>query len=104
MVLAAELNAGDTAWVLTAAALVLFMTPGLAFFYGGMVRGKDVLGMLLQNEFCIALCTILWAFVAFSLAFGESHVGLIGSFDLVGLKGLFSGSVPGFEALTIPAL
>jgi len=104
MVLAAELNAGDTAWVLTAAALVLFMTPGLAFFYGGMVRGKNVLGMLMQNVFCMGLVSVLWAFVVFSLAFGKSHGGVIGGFDLVGLKGLFSGTVPGFEALTIPAL
>ncbi|MCU1449823.1 MAG: ammonium transporter [Acidimicrobiales bacterium] len=103
MVLGA-LNAGDTAWVLAAAALVLFMTPGLAFFYGGMVRGKNVLGMLMQNVFCMGLVSVLWAFVAFSLAFGKDHGGLIGSFDLVGLKGLFSGTIPGFEALTIPAL
>src|SRR5438046_10735686 len=92
---AAKIDAGDTAWVLAAAALVLFMTPGLAFFYGGMVRGKNVLGMLMQNVFCMGLVSVLWAFVAFSLAFGESHGGLIGSFDLVGLKGLFSGTVPG---------
>jgi ammonium transporter, Amt family len=98
------LNAGDTAWVLAAAALVLFMTPGLAFFYGGMVRGKNVLGMLMQNVFCMGLVSVLWAFVAFSLAFGKDHGGLIGGFDLVGLKGLFSGTIPGFEALTIPAL
>jgi ammonium transporter, Amt family len=100
----AALNAGDTAWVLAASALVLFMTPGLAFFYGGMVRGKNVLGMLMQNVFCMGLVSVLWAFVAFSLAFGKDHHGLIGGFDLVGLKGLFSGSVPGLEALTIPAL
>src|SRR5437868_847986 len=101
---AAELNAGDTAWVLAAAALVLFMTPGLAFFYGGMVRGKNVLGMLMQNVFCMGLVSVLWAFVAFSLAFGKDHGGLIGGFDLVGLKGLFSGNIPGLEALTVPAL
>src|SRR3954466_7658916 len=103
MVLGA-LNAGDTAWVLAAAALVLFMTPGLAFFYGGMVRGKNVLGMLMQNVFCMGLVSVLWAFVAFSLAFGKDHGGVIGGFDLVGLKGLFSGTIPGFETLAIPAL
>src|SRR3954453_5406759 len=104
MVLGAELNAGDTAWVMAAAALVLFMTPGLAFFYGGMVRGKNVLGMLMQNVFCMGLVSVLWAFVAFSLAFGKDHGGVIGGFNLVGLKGLFSGTVPGFETLAIPAL
>jgi Amt family ammonium transporter len=101
---AAKIDAGDTAWVLAAAALVLFMTPGLAFFYGGMVRGKNVLGMLMQNVFCMGLVSVLWAFVAFSLAFGKDHGGVIGGFDLVGLKGLFSGTIPGLEALTIPAL
>ncbi|MBV8986305.1 MAG: ammonium transporter [Acidimicrobiia bacterium] len=98
------MDAGDTAWVLASAALVLFMTPGLAFFYGGMVRGKNVLGMLMQNVFCMGLVSVLWAFVAFSLAFGKDHGGLIGGFDFVGLKGLFSGTVPGLQALTIPAL
>ena len=66
-----EVNAGDTAWVLAASALVLFMTPGLAFFYGGMVRGKNVLGMLMQNFFAMGLIGILWAVVGFSLAFGD---------------------------------
>ena len=73
MLLAAKIDAGDTAWVLAASALVLFMTPGLAFFYGGMVRGKNVLGMLMQNVFCMGLVSVLWAFVAFSLAFGKDH-------------------------------
>ena len=99
-----KLDTGDTAWVLAAAALVLFMTPGLALFYGGMVRAKNVLGMLMQNFFSMGLVSVLWALVAFSLAFGQDHGGVIGGFDLVGLKGLFSGTVPAFEALTIPAL
>ena len=55
-----ELDTGDTAWVLTSAALVLFMTPGLALFYGGMVRGKNVLAMLMQNFFAMGLVTVLW--------------------------------------------
>jgi len=69
-----------------------------------MVRGKNVLGMLMQNVFCMGLVSVLWAFVAFSLAFGKDHGGVIGGFDLVGLKGLFSGTVPGLQALTVPAL
>ena len=75
-----EVNAGDTAWVLTASALVLFMTPGLAFFYGGMVRGKNVLGMLMQNFFAMGLIGILWAVVGFSLAFGDAG-GFVGNLD-----------------------
>src|SRR3954468_15856305 len=99
------MNTGDTAWVLVAAALVLFMTPGLALFYGGMVRSKNVLGMLMQNFFAMGLISVIWAVVGFSLAFGSDHGhGLIGDFGLVGLKGLGTGTVPGFEALTIPAL
>ena len=62
---------GNTAWVLASAALVLFMTPGLAFFYGGMVRSKNVLGMLMQNFFAMGLVSVLWALVGFSLAFGR---------------------------------
>ena len=102
-----EIDSGNTAWVLAAAALVLFMTPGLAFFYGGMVRSKNVLGMLMQNFFAMGLVSVLWAVVVFSLAFGPDHGGVIGDFDLVGLKGLFTGGIPAFEgdfALTIPAI
>jgi Amt family ammonium transporter len=102
-----EIDSGNTAWVLAAAALVLFMTPGLAFFYGGMVRAKNVLGMLMQNFFAMGLVSVLWGLVAFSLAFGPDHGGVIGDFDLVGLKGLFTGTVPAFSgdfALTIPAI
>jgi len=65
-----HINAGDTAWVAIAAALVMFMTPGLALFYGGMVRAKNVLAMLMQNVFCLGLVSVLWATVAYSLAFG----------------------------------
>src|SRR4051794_32205753 len=80
------------------------MTPGLAFFYGGMVRSRNVLGMLAQNFFAMGLISVLWAVVVFSLAFGADHGGVIGDFGLAGLKGLATGKVPGFEALTIPAL
>src|SRR5262245_29586344 len=82
-----ELNPGDTAWMLAATALVLFMTPGLALFYGGMVRGKNVLGMLMQNIFAMGLLAVLWAAVAFRLAFGAAgNEGLIGSFDYFWMK------------------
>ncbi len=75
------IDSGATAWVLVSAALVLFMTPGLAFFYGGMVRSKNVLGMLMQNIFAMGLITILWATVGFSLAFGGSGK-YFGNFDV----------------------
>ena len=82
-----ELNPGDTAWMLVATALVLFMTPGLAFFYGGMVRSKNVLGMLMQNFIAMGVIAILWALFGFTLAFGDfGNSGLIGNFDFIGLK------------------
>ena len=79
------MDTGDTAWMLTSTALVLFMTPGLAFFYGGMVRSKNALGMLMYNFFAIGLVAVLWALVAFSLAFGDSGNSLIGNLDHFGL-------------------
>ena len=62
------MNTGDTAWMLMSTALVLFMTPGLAFFYGGMVRSKNVLGMLMQNIFAMGILAILIVFAAGALA------------------------------------
>ena len=98
-----EINAGDTAWVLGATALVLFMTPGLALFYGGMVRSKNVLGIMIQNFACIAVVSIVWALVAYTLAFGPDAGGngLIGKLTFAGLAN-GQDPVPGLEALTIP--
>ena len=79
------MDTGNNAWVLTSAALILFMTPGLAFFYGGMVRSKNVLGMLMQNVFAMGLISVIWAVVGFSLAFGGDS-SLIGNLDYAGLK------------------
>jgi ammonium transporter, Amt family len=82
-----ELDSGNTAWMLAATALVLFMTPGLALFYGGMVRGKNVLGMLMQNIFAMGLMAVVWVAIVFSLAFGDAgNGGFIGNFDYVWLK------------------
>ena len=81
-----ELNTGDTAWVLGASALVLFMTPGLAFFYAGMTRAKSALGMLMLNVYCMGIVPIVWALVAYTLAFSGDWHGLIGDFDFVGLR------------------
>ena len=66
------INAGDTAWMLTATALVLLMTPGLSFFYGGMVDRKNVLSTMLQSFIAMGLVSLLWVTVGFSLAFGDS--------------------------------
>jgi len=104
------MDTGNTAWVLASAGLVLFMTPGLAFFYGGMVRSKNVLGMLMQNFFAMGLVSVLWALFVFSLAFGkDAGGGLVGGLGLAGLKGLghVDRSLPGYVgdlALTVPPL
>ena len=92
------IDTGDTAWVLASTALVLFMTPGLAFFYAGMVRAKHVLAMLMQNFFAMGIVTVLWVLFGYSLAFGGAgNGGIIGNFDFIGLKdmtGAVSGTIP----------
>ena len=74
-----KINGADTAWMLTATALVLLMTPGLAFFYGGMVNKKNVISTMLQSFISMAVITVLWVVVGFSLAFGDSIGGIIGN-------------------------
>ena len=83
---AQALSAANTAWVLAAAALVLFMTPGLGFFYGGFVRSKNVLGTIMQSFIVMGLVGVLWVIVGYSLAFGPDQGGLIGDFSNFGLK------------------
>ena len=104
---AATIDQGATAWVLISIALVAFMTPGLAFFYGGMVRAKNVLGMLMQNIFAMGLISVIWATVGFSLAFGGTGK-YIGNFDFALMKDLATiESLPGYTgdfALVIPVL
>jgi Amt family ammonium transporter len=97
-------NKGDTAWVLISTALVLFMTAGLALFYGGMVRGKNVLGMLMQNLMAMGVIAVLWVAIAFSLSFGDAgNAGWIGNLDYAWLKDVPTGSPPEFFSfLTIP--
>jgi Amt family ammonium transporter len=80
------MNAADTAWVLASSALVLLMTPGLALFYGGMVRNKNVLGTLMQNFIMIGLIGVQWALFGYSLAFGPDVGGIIGSLAWAGLN------------------
>ncbi|MEV6026935.1 ammonium transporter [Streptomyces sp. NPDC052036] len=96
---APALDTGDTAWLLAATALVLLMTPGLALFYGGMVRTKSVLNMLMMSFVSIALVTVVWLAAGYSLAFGDDSAGgLIGGLAHAGMAGLgprsLHGSVP----------
>jgi Amt family ammonium transporter len=74
-----KIDAGDTAWMLTATALVLIMTPGLAFFYGGMVSKKNVLSTMMQSFVCMGVITVIWVIFGFSLAFGDSVGGFFGN-------------------------
>ncbi|WP_280273564.1 ammonium transporter [Nocardia wallacei] len=96
-----EPNTGDTAWMLASSALVLLMTPGLAFFYGGMVRGKNVLNMIMMSISAMGLVTVLWSLYGFSLAFGDDKGNLFGDpGQYFGLKSVFGGS---YLATTDPA-
>ncbi len=90
-------NTGDTAWLLTSCALVLLMAPGLAFFYGGMVRAKSVLNMMMMTFGALALVSIVWVLVGYSLAFGNDvGGGLLGDpAQFFGLRGLLDGTVGG---------
>jgi ammonium transporter, Amt family len=96
---APAISAGDTAWVLTAAALVMLMTPGLAFFYGGMVKKKNILSVLMQCFIIMGIMGIHWVLIGYSLSFAPGNA-FIGGFDFVGLKGI--GLEAGPYADTIP--
>jgi len=98
-----NINAGDTAWLLMSAALVMLMTPALGFFYGGLVRRKNVLATIMHSFFILALISVQWVLWGYSLAFGPDHGGLIGGFDWLALKGV--GQAPNADyAATVPAL
>jgi len=96
-------DAGNITWVLISAGLVMFMTPGLALFYGGMVRAKNVLGMLMQNFFALGIVSILWAVVCYSLAFGGTGP-LIGNFQFAFFKDVSTVAPPGLSGLPVPPL
>ena len=100
-VTAGAIDTGDTAWILISTALVMLMTPGLALFYGGMVRGKNVLGTLMQSFVAIALISVQWILVGYSLSFGPDINGIIGSLDWIGLRGVGIEPNPDY-APTIP--
>ena len=96
------MNSGDTAWVLMASALVLLMTiPGLAFFYGGLVRRKNVLSILMQCFIIVCVISLQWVLFGYSLAFGPDFHGIIGNLDWAGLKGVGAAPNPDYAA-TIP--
>jgi Amt family ammonium transporter len=97
-----HINAGDTAWMLTSTALVLFMMPGLALFYGGLVGAKNVVATMVQSFVAIGLISLLWAVIGYSLAFGSDHWGVIGSLQYVMLRDV-NGN-PNAYAPTIPSL
>jgi Amt family ammonium transporter len=92
---------GDTAWLLAAAALVMFMTPGLALFYGGLVRAKNVLGIVMQSFVALAVVSVLWVLVGYTLAFGPDRGLVVGGLDFLGLSGV--GAAPSPLAPTVPA-
>ncbi len=97
------IDSGNTAWMLMATGLVLFMTPGLAFFYAGMVRAKNVLGMLMQNFFAMGLLAIVWVLIGFSLAFGNAgDGGWIGNLDFAWMRQIDVSTGPEWFGLSIP--
>jgi len=97
------IDTGDTAWILVSTALVMLMTPGLALFYGGMVRGKNVLGTIMQSFIAIAIISVQWILIGYSLSFGPDIGGIIGNLDWIGLNGV--GIAPNTDyAPTVPHL
>ncbi len=96
---APAIDTGDTAWVLISAALVFIMTPGLGFFYGGMVRSKNVLGTIMHSFFIVAMISVEWVILGYAMTFGDDIGGFIGSLDKIGLSGvglqvMSNGTIP----------
>ncbi|MBN1689982.1 MAG: ammonium transporter, partial [Dehalococcoidia bacterium] len=97
------MNSGDTAWLLTSTALVLLMTPALAFFYGGMVRRKNLLSTIMMSFAILCMISILWVLYGYTMAFGPDVKGLLGDFSWFGLTGV--GQDPSsVYASTVPHL
>jgi len=96
-----KVDSGDTAWMLISSALVMLMTPGLALFYGGMVRSKNVLGTIMQSFIALGVITIQWVLYGYSLAFGPDIGHVIGSLKWIGLSGVGLDPFPDYAA-TIP--
>ena len=83
-----EIDTGDTAWLLMSTALVMFMTPGLALFYGGLVRTKNVLGTIMQSFIALGVVSVVWVLIGYTLAFGKDIGGLIGGLEFLGFQGV----------------
>ncbi|MCH4187729.1 MAG: ammonium transporter [Megasphaera sp.] len=98
---AGQIDTGDTAWVLISAALVFIMTPGLGFFYGGMVRGKNVLTTIMQSFFIVAMISVEWFILGYAMVFGTDINGFVASLDKIGLAGVGMNCL---EGGTIPEL
>ncbi len=99
-----EISAGDTAWVMTSAALVMLMTPGLALFYGGLVRRKNVLSTIMHSFFILGLVSVTWVLWGYTLAFGpDTGLGIIGGLDWLALEGV-TGAPSDTYATTVPHL
>jgi Amt family ammonium transporter len=99
---APAIDPGDTAWLLVSTALVMLMTPGLAFFYGGMVRKKNVLGTIMHSFMILCVISVVWILWGYSLSFGPDIGGFIGGLDWLGLRGV--GQEPAPLASTVPHL
>lgn len=97
----AKIDTGDTAWMLISTALVMLMTPGLALFYGGMVRRKNVLGTIMQSFIALGVVSIIWVLYGYSLSFGPDVGHVIGNLDWIGLRGVGLEPNPDYAA-TIP--
>lgn len=109
MIAQSSVNAGDTAWVMVCAALVLFMTPGLAFFYAGMVRSRNALAMMQQNFISLGVVSVTWVLFGYTLAFGsDAGGGMLGDLGTAGLRNLADAPPPGLHVVAtdvaIPAL
>lgn len=98
------INKGDIAWMLMSSSLVLLMTPAVGMFYGGMVRRKNMISTMMKSFATIAIISLLWVNVGYSLAFGNDHWSLIGGFQWLGLKGVSMSEPNPAYALTIPHL
>jgi Amt family ammonium transporter len=98
-----KIDTGDTAWLLVSTALVMLMTPALGFFYGGLVRRKNVLSTIMHSFFILALISVQWVLWGYSLAFGPSVGGVVGGLDWIGLNGVGQEPNPDYAA-TVPHL
>jgi len=96
-----RIDTGDTTWILVSTALVMLMTPGLALFYGGMVRQKNVLGTIMQSFVALGVVTVQWVLIGYSLSFGPDIKGIIGGLQWAGLQGVGLAPNPDYAA-TVP--